>query len=114
MVFSLIFIVLYTIVSLIMTYATGVPEPSTLTACVFTYFSVESILLMIKKLKRGDENEPNNSNDSNDNECYDIPDERDSRDCERDITISESSDEFSSAVRSAIINEPKYLRIFRF
>lgn len=113
LVFSFIFVVLYTMVNVVLTYATSVPEPSTLTTCVFAYFSIESVLLMIKKLQGGKENERNYLDASSDNECGSSVGEPDSAVSEGLTDIQESADELCSIVSVANHREPWYIRIFR-
>lgn len=112
-IFSITFIVLYTVVNVALTYATGIPEPSTLTNCVFLYFSIESVLLMIKKLKGGKDYEREDVDDSNDIECGGVTDEPSGTGDQGDAVLEQDPDELRSVSRSSTYREPWYIRIFR-
>lgn len=54
LIFSFLFLVLYTLVTLYLIYQ-NIPEPSTLTTCVFTFFGTEicmSAFIKVAKIKK--------------------------------------------------------------
>lgn len=113
LIFTFVFIIGYTVFSLYLTYSTGIPEPSTLTTCVFGYFSIETVLLMIKKLKGGSLNESTDYDDTNDNQYSSFTYQSDSGVDQGVTDIQTSTNQHSRINNISSTREPWYIRVFR-